>query len=42
MHYQNSHFQFKQFPSFLATCYETENKHATSILGKQKNYIIKE
>ena len=21
--------------SFLATCYETENKHATSIIGKQ-------
>ena len=29
-------------PTFLATCYETENKHATSIIGKQKNYIIKE
>ena len=22
--------------------FETENKHATSIMGKQKNYIIKE
>ena len=26
--------------TFLATCYEIENKHATSIIGKLKNYII--
>ena len=29
----------------MICCYkmsETENKHATSIIGKQKNYIIKE